>query len=235
MGCMDGLRQCVDGRIHPDATPFSIGPHHLSGKQGHVLRFQMQVGNQLVVDECHLLSPPCVAGVALALVQEYSLYDTISLRFLRQCQESLVGIVAITFEHPLHPLRCPRSHIVVDRVLHKRLYLTTAYSHRDNAHPDAVGQVGNHRPAKIVDGRQAGILTAERRHGSVPLSHPATELMVVDGCHHSEPRVNPRKVLRLYLGIALHIRLSETEEDIEIGIRRGTGSTVPKHKEQDNE
>ena len=80
----------------------------------------------------------------------------------------------------------------------------------------------HHRAAEVVNGRESGVLPAEWRQGRVPLPLLAPETDIIDGCHHSEARINAREVFGLNLGIAFHVGLAKAEEDVKVGIGGGS-------------
>ena len=85
-----------------------------------------------------------------------------------------------------------------------------------DAHFVAFRQVLQQRAAEIIDRRQTGILAAQRRQGLVPLAHLAGLVGEIDGGEIQEIVGHPDGILRLDAGVALHIRLPEAEEDMEI-------------------
>ena len=85
-----------------------------------------------------------------------------------------------------------------------------------DAHFVAFRQVLQQRAAEIIDRGQTGILAAQRRQGLVPLAHLAGLVGEIDGRQVQEVVGDPDGILRLDAGVALHVRLPETEEDMEI-------------------
>ena len=216
---MDCLRKFVDNRVHGHTTSVAVCTYHLTCEQGHIFRFQVQVSDELVVDPRHLLGPAQVTCVALALMEQDAFDHADLLSLACQGHQAVVRIVAVAGEHPFHPLRCTCLDIVVDRVTHKRLDMTTADSHGDHTHAHVLRQSCHHLTTEIIYGSKTGILAAKWRRCRIPLPYLAPQPVVVDSSHHLESRIHTREILWFYLCVALHIALSEAEEDIEVGIR----------------
>ena len=179
----------------------------------------MQVSDELVIYPRHLLGPAHVTCVTLALMQQDAFDHADLLSLACQGHQTVIRIVAVAGEHTLHPLRSSCLDVVVDRVTHKRLDMTSADSHSDHAHAHVLRQPCHHLTTKIIHWSKACILAAKWRRGSIPLPHLTSQLVVVDGSHHLESRIHTREILRFYLGVALHIALPEAEEDIKVRIR----------------
>ena len=227
---MKCLRQFVDLFVHGHAESLAIGLHHLAGKQGHLFGFELQVAQQVVVHLLHHAGPLGVAGVRLALVHEHTLDHALLLRLFGQRHEAFIRIVVIGGEHRFHPSRRP-FYIGLDAVVEESLYMDASDSHGDDAHAHILGQVFCQCSSEVVDRRESGVLTAERRQGLVPLAHFPAALRIVDGSHHLEPVVQALQVLRFGSCRSLHVRLSEAEEDVEVVVRCRTHSQHRKGEE----
>ena len=214
--------ELVDLFLTAYADTLSASLDDVSGIEVHLLGLQVKVAAEGVIDGLHLRCPFGVAGVRLALMHQYALDDAVLLGFPCQGDEASVGVVAVGFEHALHPAGCLVRHVVGYFVLHEAFNLDAADGHVDDADLDMLGQRGDQRPPEPVGGRQTGAGTTERRHSLAPLAHTAPALGIVDGGHQQETRTRTTEVLRLGLGGALHVRLSKTQENVEVGVNFGT-------------
>ena len=77
----------------------------------------------------------------------------------------------------------------------------------------------DHGASEPVCRGQSRIGAAEWGGSLAPFTHFATSLWVVDGRHQQESRSRTGDVLCLWSCGTFHVRLSETEEDIEILVR----------------
>jgi len=229
---VDGLGQGVDLLVHPDAQTLAIGLHHLAGKQGHLLGLQLQVAEQAVVHLLHLGGPFRVAGVRLALVHQDALDHAVFLGLLAQSDQPLIGIVAVGLEHALHPVGGLVLGIVGNLVGHEAFDLDAADGHGNHAHTDVGGQTGCQCAPEIIDGCQAIVAAAERRKGLVPFAHLPAATVVVDGGHHLEAVAYTLQVLGLRAGGSLHVRLAETEENVEVGVLCPTDVEHAEHEKR---
>ena len=118
-------------------------------------------------------------------------------------------------QHGLHPLR-RLLRILVDAVRQETVDADAADGDMHDAHLMAFRQVFQQGAAEIIDRSQTGILAAQRRQGLVPLAHLAGLVGEVDGGEVQEIVGHPDGILRLDARVALHIRLPEAEENMEI-------------------
>ena len=102
--------------------------------------------------------------------------------------------------------------------------MDSADGHVDDADADFLWQGGYERATEVVNGCQSVVRAAQRRQGRIPLAHLAAAAVVVHGSHHEETGIHAFEVLCLRAGSAFHIRLSEAEEDVEIGVGSSTGA-----------
>ena len=214
---MQGLGQLVNLFLTTDAHTLAISLHNVAGKEVHLLGLQLQVATQVVIDLLHHTSPLRVAGVGLALMHQDALDDTILLGLLGQRHQSLVGVVVVGLQHALHPLRSP-LHIAGNAVGQEAADVDAAYGHMDNANRDVLRQRGHHGAAKPVGRRQSRIGTTQGCRRLAPLTLFASLLRKVYRRHQQEARTRTLHILSLRTGCTLHVRLSETQEDIEIGV-----------------
>ena len=118
-------------------------------------------------------------------------------------------------QHGLHPLR-GRLRVLVDAVRQEAVDADAADGDVHDAHLVAFREVLQQGTAEIIDRGESGILAAQRRQGLVPLAHLAGLVGEIDGGEVQEIVGHPDGILRLDAGIALHIRLPEAEENMEI-------------------
>ena len=214
---VDGLGQFLDLFHTADADTLTVGLYHLTNKQWGLLRLQLQVTQHVVINLLYHTSPLGVASVGLALVHQHTLDDTILLSLLGQCDESFIGVIVVGGQHGNHPSWC-LLHVVLDAVGQETLDVNTANGHVDDANADILRQRLDHRATKPVGRCQTRIRAAEWGRGFAPLPHLAASLRIVNGWHEQETGTRTGDVLCLRLGCSLHVRLSEAEEDVEIGI-----------------
>ena len=216
---MQRVGQLVNLLLTTDAHPLSVGLHDVTGIEVHFLGLQLQVATQVVVHLLHHSRPFGVTGIRLALMHQDALDDTILLCSLGQGYQSLVGVASVSFQHTLHPTW--RSlHIALDAVGQKSLDVDATNRHMNDTNLDIFGQRRHHRTAKPVGRRQARVRTAKGGYGLTPLAHSASLLWEIHSGHQQESRARALQVLSLRTRRPLHIRLSETQEDIEVRVWR---------------
>ena len=111
-------------------------------------------------------------------------------------------------------------------VLEQVLNAASADGDMDDADLNAVWQFLHHGPAEVVGWCQAREWTAEWWSGGVPfifltcLSVMVTLVGFVIYCgHHLKTGINPLVVLGFWTCRTFHVRLSDTDVDVEIGVR----------------
>ena len=197
----------------PAGTTSSLA-HRLTHKEGHFLGIEVQVIHQSVIDEFHLLGPVRLSIVTLALMQQDTLDDTRLLGYLSHIDHPLVRIVVVGFEIVLQPVGLIldiASHLLRD----KAFDLRAAECHVNDTHLYVLRQVSHHRTSEIVSHTQSCALTHKGRCGGIPLTHLTLGTCKIHTGQHLETRIH-RLVLCLWGGITLHVRLSETEIDVEL-------------------
>ena len=219
---VDGLGQRVYLLLTAVADALATGLHDIAGIEVHLLGFQLQVATEVLIHPLHHAGPLRVAGIGLALVHQDALDDAVLLGLLGQRDQTLVGVVAVGFEHALHPAGRFLLGILLDAVGQETLDVDTANGNVDDTNLDVLRQRGHQRTAKPVGGRQACAGTAEGWYGLAPFAHLAGGIVVgsgvVNGRHQQETRSGTLQVLSLRTGCTLHVRLSETKEDVEIRV-----------------
>ncbi|GAB4033440.1 hypothetical protein GCM10028809_35350 [Spirosoma gilvum] len=98
----------------------------------------------------------------------------------------------------------------------EQLDFTAAHRHIDDAHPDLFGQIRNQLTAKVIGGRKASSAAAQGWNGGIPLAHFPVQGRTVDGFQYLKSAVHIDRILRLYFGIAFHVRLAEAKEDVKV-------------------
>ena len=151
-------------------------------------------------------------------MEQYAFDDSVLLRFLRHVYEPSERVVVVFLAIVLVPLvfriLCNRVGLVLVELLDG----ASSDGHVDDTHGDGVGQVRHHRPSEIVCWRESRVLSAEWGIGGVPLPFLPVHVGHVHSCHHLETRIHVLPVLCLYGRIPFHIRLTEAEENVEVGI-----------------
>ncbi len=217
LGRVQRLGQLVNLFLTGDADTLAAGLYDVARIEGHLLGFQLQVAAEVVVHLFHHACPFGVASVRLALVHQDALDHTVLLGLLGQCHQSLVGVVVVGLEHTRHPAGSP-FHVTLDAVGQETLDVDAADGHVDHAHLDMLWQRLHQCTAEPVGRGQSCVGTAQRRHCLAPLAHLATPLRVVNGRHQQEAWTRTHQVLGLRARCALHVRLSETQEDVEVRV-----------------
>ena len=212
---MQGVGQLVDLLLTTDAHTLAVSLHDVSGIEVYLLWFQLQVTAKVVIHLLHHSRPLGVTGVRLTLMHQDALDDTILLCLLGQCDQTLVGIVVISLQHSLHPSWSP-FHITLDAIGKETFDVDTTNGHMDNANLDVLGQGLHHRTTKPVGRSQSRIRTAQGSNSLTPFAHLTATLRVVNGRHQQETRTRTLQILSLRFGSTFHVRLSETQEDVEI-------------------
>ena len=220
---VEGLGQFVDLLLAADADALATSLYDVSCIEVHLFGLQLQVAAEMVIDLLHHTGPLGVARVRLALVHQDTLDDTVLLSLLGQCDQTLVRVVVVGLEHAFHPVRRLGLHVVVNAVGQESLDVDAADGHMDDADLDVLRQGGHQRTAEPVGRCQSCIRTTEWGDGLVPFAHlPFRECFgggVIHCGHPQEPWAGALQVLGFRTGGSLHVRLSETEKDVEIGIR----------------
>ena len=152
---MQRLGQFVNLLLTADADALAAGLYDVSGIEVHFFRLQFQVTAEVVVHLLHHAGPFRVARVRLTLVHQDTLDDAVLLSLLGQCDQTLVGIVVVGFEHALHPVR-GFLQISWNAVRQETLDVDTADSHVDDTDLDVLRQRSHQRTAEPVLGRQRG-------------------------------------------------------------------------------
>ncbi len=210
--------QFVDLLLAANAHALAACLHDIARIERHVLGLEVEVAAQVVIHLLHHTCPLRVARIGLALVHQYALDHAVLLCFFCQSHQALIGVVVVSLEYALHPLR-RRLRIALDAVGQESLDVDAADSHVDYADFDILGQRADERSSEPVGRRQSRIGAAQRSRCLAPLSHLSSLLGEVDGGHQQEPRSRALHVLGLRPCSPFHIRLAEAQEDIEIRVR----------------
>ena len=132
--------------------------------------------------------------------------------------KALIRIIAVCLQRPFHPVRRTMGHITGYAVFHKRLDMATANGHVDDSDTDIFRQSGHQCTPEVIHRSKSRIGTAKRWYGRIPMSLLAFPSGIVHRSHHAETFVHSVHIPDFGTCIPLHVRLSETEEDIEIRI-----------------
>ena len=226
VGSRNGLGQGVDLTVHGDTLPLAVRLHHLAYQQGHLRGLEVQVAQQALIDALHLACPSGLARIRLSLMHQYSLDDSILLCPPGQRQQPLIGIVVVGLQHAFHPVGSFFG-IGSNLVGHEALDTDAPDGDMNYSHPDMLGQRLDERASEPVGRRQSRVGTAQGGSGLAPLTFSPAPLRIVDGRHEKKTGSRSRYILCFRLGSPLHVRLSETQEDIEIWINSGIRSKEP--------
>ena len=98
----------------------------------------------------------------------------------------------------------------------------------DDTNLDIVGQRSHEGTAKPVGRRQAGVRTAQRCRGLTPYALGTGGTLVggreINCGHQLEAGTWAGQIGCLRTCVAFHVRLSETKENVEIGVDSGIGA-----------
>ena len=226
------LGQLVDDGVMGCTTASHLLAYHLSRIKRNIVGIQSEVGKQVLIYFLHLRRPILLTCIGLALEHEHSLDYSLLLGNLGQFDETGVWIVVVVLGHILHPLwLLLKIRSIV--LLVEEFDSATTNGDINHSHLDILRQTLHHLPAEIVGGCQTSVGATKGRNGSVPLSLFPSQLGIIHRSHRHESRVHSLHVLLLITGITLHIRLSETEVNVEILILRLHCHNRPKrHKSE---
>ena len=213
-----GLLDTINHGIGPGTRTAAVGIDHLAYKQGHLVRTESEILKEVLIYFLDLERPLEVVPVGFALMHEYALDDSVFLGDTRHFDQSRIRVVVIRREGALHPVGSDVGRIVRYLALHEAFDLDTADGDIDDAYPVVLRKVLNHGTPEIVRGRHSVAVTAERRQGLVPLTHDTARILIVDSREGEVTVADSHGVDMLGTCRALHVGLSETEEDMEIRI-----------------
>ncbi len=214
---MQRVGQFVNLLLAADTHSLALSLNNVAGIEVHLFGFQLQVATEVIIHLLHHTSPLRIARIGLTLMHQDTLDDTILLSLLGQRDQTLIRVVVVGFEHSLHPLR-RLLHIALDAIGQKSLDIDTTDGHMDNTNLDVLRQRSHHRTSKPVGRSQTRIGTAQRSRSLAPLTHLPALLREVHCGHQQETRTRALQILSLRTGCTLHVRLAETQEDIEIRV-----------------
>ena len=208
--------QTVDKRVVSRAGAATVRVDNLASQQRNIVGVQVQVFHKVVVNRFNHTQPLFLTSVGLALVQQNAFnHATLFLCDFSHINKTLIGVVVVCGEHSNHPLGTFFA-ISGNAVFHKCLDIATANGNVYHADTYVFGQVLNHCATKVVDRCKASVFAAERRNSRVHFAHFAAHFRKIDGGHHLEARIDILTVNLLNLGVALHIRLSEAEINLQL-------------------
>ena len=153
-------------------------------------------------------------------MQQDTLDDTYLLGFLGHLNDAAVRVATImTLSQCCPPLVGIIFHFLFIQILVEHLDGTATHGNGNDTNL-LISQFSHHRTTEIVGRTKLAIRTDNRTFGLIPIAQSTfgTGIVEITGSQHLEPLVNVTHILGLPLGIALHVRLSEADVDIEIGI-----------------
>ena len=207
----------VDNRIHASAYTALFGGYYLSCEKGNLGGIKTEIGQKVIIDFLYLDAPCRVAVVGLSLMEKNPLDHTVFLCYAGAFQQSFVRCIVISG----HECFVPVGFVCYARRIEVFIEMDnvgTTYRHRNNTDPYVFRKIGNQCPAEIIHGGKAGVLAYQRRHGVTPHAFGTRGRRKVDCRQQSEPVRDILSVDRLYGGIPFHVRLSETEIYVKVGI-----------------
>ena len=151
-------------------------------------------------------------------MQQDSLDDAHLLGFLRHLNETAIRVAAIVARGKLSP---PLIGILIELVLIEVLveHLDGAATHGNGNHTDfLIRECIHHCTSEIVGRAELTHWTDDRALRRIPVSKFTLGRIKITGCQHLETLIYVSHILSFPLGIALHVRLSETQVDIEVGV-----------------
>ena len=144
------------------------------------------------------------------------------LRHVDECTERVVIVLSAVVLKPLFRV-CDDAFALV---FVEEFDRASAHRHVDDTHADILRQVLHHSSSEVVGRRQSCPVSAKRRISRVPLSRFSVLCWHIHSRHHLESRVDILTVLVFNGRIALHVRLSEAEVDMEIRVEHDFLSLV---------
>ena len=190
----------------------------LTDEEMYVGSPEAKVSQHIFIDLFHLVGPVCLTIVRAALVQQDALDDTCLLGLPGHLDDAAVRVCAIVIPGYLSP---PLIVIVfvflLVQILVEHLDGTAAHSNGNDTDL-LVGEFLYHRTTEIVGRSQFAHRADDRAFGLIPVAQCTLGIVKVARCQHLETLIDIPFVLGFPLGIAFHIRLPETDIDIEIGI-----------------
>ena len=218
MTSRNNLRNTVYLNIMAGATATHISILHLTNKDGDVSSLQIEVLQHVVINLLHHTGPVGVTTVRTALMQQNALDDTYFLSLFSHIDDTTIGVASIvTLSQSNPPLIGVVLHFLLVLVFVEHLDRAATHSHSNDTHL-FVWQLPHHRTTKIVGRPQLAVRTNDRTCSLVPIAKFTIGTREITCCQHLETWVNIANILRLPLGITLHVRLSETDVDIEVRI-----------------
>ncbi|OPZ48184.1 MAG: hypothetical protein BWY95_01002 [Bacteroidetes bacterium ADurb.BinA104] len=196
-----------------------VGIDNLAYKERCFRCLQAKVLNYIFVNILRCIHPTGIIGIGLTLMHENTFYHTCFLRLLSKTNKPSVWVIVIFGGNVLHPA-CGIIYIIGAKALIENLYGTAGYGHHN--HPNSIFGIKtvNQITSKIVNRRKTCVASAQRRCSRGPFPHVRS---IAVGCVHLlETVAHTGFVPALRLSVALHVGLSETEEDkIVFRERRG--------------
>ena len=217
VGSRDSLGDIIhNGDMLPAAAAL-VFLNSFSHEQRYIFCLQVQLFQNIVIHGLHPVRPVGITIVGFSLMQQDTLDDTLLLSYLGKLDESGVWIAVILRCEVLHPVGLLLQIRLIGTLVEK-VDAGTAHSHGDGSHLDAVWQVIHHLSSEIIYRSEASVWSCLRRDSGMPLSLFPSCLLIIHGIHSHESWIYSCPVDVFNGGIALHVRLSETEINLKIRI-----------------
>ena len=216
-----GSRDSLGDIIHNgDMLPAAAALVFLNGlphKQRNIFCLQIQIFQNIIIYGLYTVRPVGIAIVGFTLMQEDALDDTLLLGNPGEFDESGIRITMILGCEILHPVWLLLQIRLIGTLI-EEVNASATHCHSDGSHLDAIRQVIYHFSAKVIHRSQACAWTCLRWNSRMPLSFFPSSFFIIHGIHCHESWIHSCSVDVFNGGIALHIRLSEAEINLKIGV-----------------
>ena len=217
MSCRNGLGDIINNSDMLPATAALIFLNGLTHKQRNIFCLQIQIFQNIIIYGLYTVRPVGISIVGFTLMQKDALDDTLLLGNPGKLDESGIRITMILGCEILHPVWLLLQVSLIGTLI-EEVNASTTHRHGDGSHLDAIRQVIYHFSAKVIHRTQASAWSYLRWNGSIPLSFFPSSFFIIHGIHSHESWIHSCSVDVFNGGIALHIRLSETEINLKIGV-----------------
>ena len=208
----------VDNAVVKMADTTLLLRHQFTYEQRTILCLEVQFIEHAFVDDIHSLRPILLTIVGTSLMQQDALDDTYLLCLLSQSNEFAVWIVVIALAEVLVPISS-LGNILLTQVLIEEIDISTANCHMHYTYLYAFWQLLYQRATEIIGRSQTSPLTAERWNSGIPSTLLSSDAWHVNSREHTETSVDILTVLRFNSCISLHVRLSETQINMEVRVK----------------
>ena len=101
MGSRDNLRQSLNDRIHGGTLAFYIFAYNLTGYQGNIFGFQIEITKQPLINFLHFQRPVLLSRIRFTLMEENTPDDTLPLGLFSQFNQTAIWIIIVFLSHIL--------------------------------------------------------------------------------------------------------------------------------------